>query len=155
MSATKNSRLAAVPPLTLLKNELLMRQCRLPNVVWKLKRVKPSATHSEYQIEVLNKDHVSRHRLPIGCSDQQRNGNGLFWVDCRCTAKHTSSSVAARQDLLSLCHPSPIYISLALRFFESFFAFCVYISKLVVNFNHVPSAGVHILLASLRSQLAA
>lgn len=101
-------------PLQLV-NELLMRQRCRTNVVWKLKRIKPRATGSEYQTEVLNKS-VSRLRA----FRLAETGIARSVLTATAQTKHTSSSVTARQNLHSPCHPSYIYISSALCLFESF-----------------------------------
>lgn len=102
-------------PLQLV-NELLMRQRCRTNVVWKLKRIKPRATGSEYQTEVLNKS-VSRLRAFRLAGE---TGIARSVLTATAQTKHTSSSVTSRLNLHSPCHPSYIYISSALRLFESF-----------------------------------
>lgn len=106
-----------------------MRQYCLPKVVWQLKRVKPSATCSEYQTEALNKVHVSRHSLPMR-SDQQGNGNSLLWLICHHITRPTHRAVWLQdKTAFSYCHPCSM--SSALCFFESFFALCACIAKLL------------------------
>ena len=123
MSATKKKK-KKPPDLQLfpvqLENELLMRQRCRTNVVWKLKRIKLRATCSEYQTEVLNKSvsRLSASYRPFRLAGETGIARSVLTATAQ--TKHTSSSVTARQNLYSPCHPSSIYISSASRLFESF-----------------------------------